>query len=65
MMARHLKPGGALIVERCERLKVLEDGQIWLGLINEPDLLVVRMSSAAGQVVDLDMHHMVTRNGRI
>ena len=66
-MASHLKPGGVLIVEPFLRLEQFIDGRIWSDFVDEPDLKVVRMTTAErqGKIVNLTMHHMVGRPGKV
>ena len=66
-MAKHLKPGGVLIVEPWLRPEQFREGRIWSDFVDEPDLKVARMTVAErhGKIVDLYMHHMVGRPGKI
>lgn len=66
-MAKHLKPGGVLIVEPWLRPEQFREGCIWSDFVDEPDLKVARMTVAErdGKIVNLTMHHMVGRPGKI
>jgi SAM-dependent methyltransferase len=66
-MARHLKPGGVLVLEPWLRPEQFREGRIWSDFVDEPNLKVARMTVAErhGKIVDLHMHHMVGRPGII
>src|SRR5436305_7179982 len=66
-MAKHLKPGGVLIVEPWLRPEQFREGRIWSDFVDEPDLKIARMTTVErhGKIVDLYMHHMVGRPGKI
>ncbi len=66
-MARHLKPGGVLIVEPWLRPEQFREGRIWFDFVDEPDLKVARMTVAErhGKIVELTMRYMVGRPGAI
>lgn len=64
--ARHLKPGGVLIIEPWVRPEDWKDGQVNALFVNEPDLKVARMSVARrdSNVSILNFHYMVaSRDG--
>jgi ubiquinone/menaquinone biosynthesis C-methylase UbiE len=66
-MAKHLKPGGVLVVEPWLRPEQFHEGRIWSDFVDEPDLKVARMTVAErrGNIVDLHMHHMVGRPSNV
>lgn len=66
-MAKHLKPGGVLIVEPWLRPEQFHEGRVWSIFVDEPDLKVARMTVAErhGKLVDLHMRYMVGRSGKI
>lgn len=66
-MAKHLKPGGVLIVEPWLRPEQFKEGRIWSDFVDEPNLKVARMTVAErqGKIVDLSMHYMVGRPGKV
>ncbi len=66
-MAKHLKPGGVLIVEPWLRPEQFKEGRIWTVFVDEPNLKVARMTVAErhGRIVDLHMRYMVGRSGNI
>lgn len=66
-MAKHLKPGGVLIVEPWLRPEQFREDRIWSDFIDEPELKVARMTIAErhGTIVDLTMRYMVGRPGAI
>lgn len=66
-MAKHLKPGGVLIIEPWLRPEQFREGRIWSDFVDKPDLKVARMTIAErhGNVVDLHMHHMVGRSDKV
>ena len=66
-MAKHLKPGGVLVVEPWLRPEQFREGRIWSDFVDEPDLKVARMTVAErdGKIVNLTMHHMVGRPGKV
>lgn len=64
--ARHLKPGGVMIIEPWVRPEDWRDGQVNALFVNEPDLKVARMSVARrdANVSILNFHYMVaSRDG--
>jgi hypothetical protein len=66
-MAKHLKPGGVLIVEPWLWPEQFMEGRIWSDIVDEPDLRVARMSVAErhDKIVDLSMHYLVGRPGNV
>ena len=66
-MAKHLKPGGVLLVEPWLRPEQFREGRIWAEFVDEPELKIARMTTAQrhGKIVDLSMHHLVGRPGKI
>ena len=66
-MARHLKPGGVLIVEPWLRPEQFKGGRVWSDFVDEPDLKVARMTVAErdDRIVNLTMRHMVGRPGGV
>ena len=62
-MARHLEPGGVLIVEPWLEPDVFEDGHIAISVVDEPDLKVARMarSRIENGVSVLEFHYLVNR----
>jgi hypothetical protein len=60
-MARHLNPGGIVIVEPWLAPEDFYDGSLHAQHVNEPDLKISRMcvSRAVDGVAYLDMHHLV------
>lgn len=66
-MAKHLMPGGVLIVEPWLRPEQFHEGRIWSDFVDEPELKVARMTIAErrGKIVDLTMRYMVGRPGAI
>lgn len=64
--ARHLKPGGAVIVEPWVRPEEWKDGAVHALFVDEPDLKVARMSVSRrdANVSVLNFHYMVaSRDG--
>jgi ubiquinone/menaquinone biosynthesis C-methylase UbiE len=66
-MAKHLKPGGVLIIEPWLRPEQFNPNRIWTEFIEEPELKIARMTIARrhGKIVELAMHYMVGRPGKI
>lgn len=65
-MARHLKPGGVIIVEPWIRPEQWRDGHVSALYVDEPDLKVARMSVSRrdGPTSILNFHYMVaSRDG--
>jgi SAM-dependent methyltransferase len=62
-MARHLVPGGVLIVEPWLEPDVFEDGHMAISVVDEPDLKVARMarSRIENGVSVLEFHYLVNR----
>lgn len=60
-MARHLRPGGVLIVEPWLRRAVYRVGHISSDFVDKPDLKIARMcvSALRDNVSVMDMHYMV------
>jgi SAM-dependent methyltransferase len=64
--ARHLKPGGVVVVEPWVRPEDWKDGQVNALFVNEPELKVARMSVARrdANISILNFHYMVaSRDG--
>lgn len=66
-MAKHLKPGGVMIVEPWLRPDQFKEGHIGSDFVDEPDLKVARITipERQGNIVNLTMHHMVGRPGGV
>ena len=65
-MARHLRPGGLLLVEPWLTPEGFEAGRLDARFVDEPDLKIVRMNAvvAEGTVTIIDFHYLVgTREG--
>lgn len=62
-MARHLQPGGVLIVEPWLEPDAFEDGHIAITVVDQPDLKVARMarSRVEDDISILDFHYLVNR----
>ena len=60
-MARHLRPGGVLIVEPWLTPEVFTAGHLSARFVDEPDLKIVRMNSSSveGTLSILDFHYLV------
>jgi SAM-dependent methyltransferase len=60
-MARHLNPGGLVLIEPFIFPDKWNDGQLHQLVVDQPDLKISRMnlSRREGQVAVLDMHHLV------
>ena len=60
-MARHLEPGGVLLLEPWLSPDVFEEGHIGLLVVDEPDLKIARMNSSrrTGDVSILDFDYLV------
>ena len=60
-MARHLSPGGLMVVEPWFSPEMWNVGQLHALFVDEPELKIVRMhrSDRAGDVAILDMNYMV------
>ncbi len=60
-MARHLKPGGVLIVEPWLTPNTSQPGRIDAGFVKEPKLKVVRMNrtTVMGRISVLDFHYLI------
>src|SRR5437660_2377558 len=58
-MAKHLKPGGVLIIEPWLRPEQFNPNRIWTEFIDEPELKIARMTIARrqGKIVELAMHN--------
>jgi ubiquinone/menaquinone biosynthesis C-methylase UbiE len=66
-MARHLKPGGLLVVEPWPTPKQWQIGRLGANFVDEPNLKVARfsISKARGKLSVLDLHHLVALPNRI
>ena len=66
-MARHLKPGGVLIVESWPTPKQWQIGRLGANFVDEPNLKIARFSiaKARGKISVLDLHHLVATPHRI
>jgi ubiquinone/menaquinone biosynthesis C-methylase UbiE len=66
-MARHLKPGGVLVVEPWPTPKQWQIGRLGANFVDEPNLKVARfsISKAQGKLSVLDLHHLVALPNRI
>ncbi|TMI13634.1 methyltransferase domain-containing protein [Candidatus Bathyarchaeota archaeon] len=65
-VARHLKPGGVLVVEPWPMPKQWQVGRIGANFVDQPNLRVARfsISKARGNLSVQDLHHLVaTSNG--
>lgn len=60
-MARHVAPGGVLVVEPWFRPGQFKDGHVSASFVDEPDFKVCRMSVSRveGRLSIMDMHHLV------
>lgn len=60
-MARHLKPGGVLIVEPWLLPEFFQDGTLHAQFVNEPDLKIARISQSRAEngVSIMDFHYLV------
>ncbi len=60
-MARHLEPGGVLVVEPWLAPEVYRAGTLGAHFVDEPDLKIARFSinGLEGRCSVIDMHHMV------
>jgi hypothetical protein len=60
-MARHLNPGGLLLIEPWIFPDKWNDGHLHQLVVDQPDLKISRMniSRREGHVAVLDMHHLV------
>lgn len=65
-MAKHLKPGGVLLIEPWITPDKWESGRVDASFVDEPDLKVARISTSKrkGRVTKLEMHHLVGRPNR-
>ena len=66
-MARHLKPGGILVVEPWPTPKQWQIGRLGANFVDEPNLKVARLSisRARGKLSVQDLHHLVATPHRI
>jgi len=62
-MARHLRPGGVLIVEPFIKPEDWQEPHIGATFVNQPDLKIARMNTGAreGHIAILDFHFLVGR----
>jgi SAM-dependent methyltransferase len=60
-MARHLQPGGVLIVEPWLEPQVWQDGHLSSLFVDDPDIKIARfsVSSTEGEVSVMEMQHLV------
>lgn len=65
-MAKHLKPGGVLLIEPWITPDKWMPGHVAANFVDEPDLKVARISTSKrkGRVTKLEMHHLVGRPNR-
>ena len=66
-MARHLKPGGVLVVESWPTPKQWQVGRLGAIFVDEPNLKIARfgISKARGRLSVQDLHHLVATPSRI
>ena len=66
-MARHLKPGGVLVVESWPTPKQWQNGRLGANFVDEPNLKIARfsISKARGRLSVQDLHHLVATPNRI
>jgi SAM-dependent methyltransferase len=67
-MARHLEPGGVLIVEPWLEPHVWEDGHLSSLFVDEPEIKIARLavSTTEGRLAVMEMEHLVaTREGGV
>jgi SAM-dependent methyltransferase len=66
-MARHLKPGGVLVVEPWPTPNQWQIGRLGANFVDEPHLKVARfsISKARSKLSVLDLHHLVASPNRI
>ena len=66
-MARHLKPGGVLVVESWPTPKQWQIGRLGANFVDEPNLKIARfsISKTRGSLSVLDLHHLVATPNRI
>ena len=66
-MARHLKPGGVLVVESWPTPKQWQIGRLGANFVDEPNLKIARfgISKARGRLSVQDLHHLVATPNRI
>lgn len=64
-LARHVAPGGLLIVEPWLSPGQWQPGHISMDVVNQPDLKVARIgrSTRTGNVIHLELEHLVARPG--
>ena len=62
-MARHLRPGGVLVVEPWLDPEEYLPGRLWAHFVDRPDLKVARMNVSAveGEVSIIEFHYLVGR----
>jgi SAM-dependent methyltransferase len=67
-MARHLEPGGVLIIEPWLEPDVWEDGHLGSLFVDEPDIKIARLEVSAreGRLAVMEMEHLIaTREGGV
>jgi len=66
-MARHLKPGGVLVVESWPTPKQWQNGRLSANFVDEANLKIARfgISKARGRLSVQDLHHLVATPNRI
>ena len=66
-MARHLKPGGVLVVESWPTPRQWQNGRLGANFVDEPNLKIARfsISKARGRLSVQDLHHLVATPNRI
>ena len=66
-MARHLKPGGVLVVESWPTPRQWQNGRLGANFVDEPNLKIARfsISKARDRLSVQDLHHLVATPNRI
>ncbi len=66
-LARHVAPGGVLLIEPWLSPDVFEVGHIGLLVVDEPELKIVRMNESRrdGNVSVLEFHYLISEKGPI
>lgn len=65
-MAKHLKPGGVLLIEPWITPDQWMPGHVSADLVDRPDLKLARISTTKrkGRITKLEMHHVIGRPGQ-